>query len=162
MAPQATRFLELFYPQNPRKYRKFISSEKKITVDGPFVSKYFIMSDEVIHRLTRFFSIPRKLEPVKVANNIDRYSLAIRYRELIQQGYVKKQADLARHLGVSGDWITKVKNELKQVSVSLDSCIPERDRRISLLRYTFSQLRQSLNLITIQRDNGSRSMIRFR
>jgi hypothetical protein len=87
--------------------------EKILTVDEPFVSNYFIMSDQVIHRLTKFFSIPRKLEPVINVDKIDRLSLAIRYRELIEQGYVKNQADLARHLGVSRAWITKVMNELK-------------------------------------------------
>ena len=85
-----------------------------MTVDGPFVSNYFEINDEVIHRLTKFFSIPRKLEPVKIVAKIDRRSLAIRYRELIDQGCVKNQADLARHLGVSRAWITKVMNELKR------------------------------------------------
>ena len=78
------------------------------------MSNYFIMSDEVIQKLTKFFSIPRKLEPVRIAAKMDRLSLAIRYRELIDQGYVKNQADLARHLGVSKAWITKVMNELKR------------------------------------------------
>jgi DNA-binding MarR family transcriptional regulator len=73
-----------------------------------------MMSDEDIRRLTRFFSIPRKLEPVKIVAKMDRLSLAIRYRELIDQGYVKNQSDLARHLGVSRAWITKVMNELKR------------------------------------------------
>ena len=73
-----------------------------------------MMGDEDIRRLTRFFSIPRKLEPVKTVDKIDRLSLAIRYRELIEQGYVKNQADLARHLGVSRAWITKVMNEFKR------------------------------------------------
>ncbi len=71
------------------------------------------MSHEVIHRLTKFFSIPRQLEAVKTVAKMDRHSLAIRYRELIEQGYVKNQADLARHLGVSRAWVTKVMNELK-------------------------------------------------
>jgi hypothetical protein len=76
-----------------------------------------MMSDEDIRRLTRFFSIPRKLEPVKTVTKIDRHSLAIRYRELIDQGYVKNKADLARHLGVSRAWITKVMNELKRTEI---------------------------------------------
>jgi hypothetical protein len=73
-----------------------------------------MMSDEDIRRLTKFFSIPRKLEPGKIVAKMDRRSLAIRYRELIKQGYVKNQADLARHLGVSRTGITKVMNELKR------------------------------------------------
>jgi hypothetical protein len=91
--------------------------EKKLTVDRPFVSEYLTMSEEDIRRLTRFFSIPRKLEPVITVAKMDRLSLAIRYRELIDQGYVKDQADLARHVGVSRAWITKVMNELKQAEI---------------------------------------------
>ena len=72
------------------------------------------MSDEDIRTLTKFFSIPRKFEPVKTVTKMDRHSLAIRYRELIDRGCVKNQADPARHLGVSRAWITKVMNELKR------------------------------------------------
>jgi hypothetical protein len=65
-------------------------------------------------RLTKFFEIPGDLIPVKVHPRLDRYSLAIRYRVLIEQGYFRNQADLARHLGVSRAWITKVMNEFKR------------------------------------------------
>lgn len=75
------------------------------------------MSDEEIHRLTKFFTIPDKLEPARIPERIDRHSLALMYKELIEQGYVKNQADLARHLGVSRAWITKVLNELNRRSV---------------------------------------------
>jgi len=65
-------------------------------------------------RLTKFFEIPEDLVPVRGHERLDRYSLALRYQKLIDQGYVKNQADLARHLGVSRAWITKVMNELKR------------------------------------------------
>ncbi len=71
------------------------------------------LSRDAERRLTKFFEIPEDLVPVRIHARIDRLSLAIRYRELIQQGYVKNQADLARHLGVSRTWITRVMNELK-------------------------------------------------
>ena len=107
-------FSNFFILKIPVNIENLLYREKKLTVDGPFVSEYLMMSDEDIQRLTRFFSIPRRLEPVKTVAKMDRLSLAIRYRELIRQGYIKNQADLARHLGVSRAWITKVMNELKR------------------------------------------------
>jgi hypothetical protein len=106
-------FSNFFILKIPINIENLLCRKKKLTVDGSFVSEYLVMNVEDMRRLTKFFSIPRKLEPMKVVNKIDRYSLATRYHELIDQGYVKNQADLARHLGVSRAWITKVMNELK-------------------------------------------------
>ncbi len=72
------------------------------------------LSSDAVRRLTKFFEIPEDLVSVKVHTRLDRYSLAMRYRELIELGHFKNQADLARHLGVSRAWITKVMNELKR------------------------------------------------
>jgi hypothetical protein len=107
-------FSNFFILNIPVNIGNMACGEKILTVDGSFVSEYLMMSDEDIRRLTRFFSIPRKLEPVKSVAKMDRHSLAIRYRELIDQEYVKNKADLAQHLGVSRVWITKVMSELKR------------------------------------------------
>jgi hypothetical protein len=72
------------------------------------------LASEAELRLTKFFEIPEDLISIRMHAQLDRLSLAIRYSELIEQGHVKNQADLARHLGVSRAWITKVMNELKQ------------------------------------------------
>jgi hypothetical protein len=75
------------------------------------------LSKEGEYRLTKFFEIPEDLVPLRIHARIDRHSLAIRYRELIDQGYVKNKADLARHLGVTRAWITKVMKELKRAEL---------------------------------------------
>ncbi len=66
------------------------------------------LSSDAERRLTKFFEIPEDLVPVRIHARMDRLSIAIRYRELIDQGYVKNQADLARHLGVSRAWIANI------------------------------------------------------
>jgi len=79
------------------------------------------LSFDAERRLTKFFEIPEDLVSLRIHARIDRHSLAIRYRELIDQGYVKNQADLARHLGVSRAWITKVMNEKLKLPRSFGS-----------------------------------------
>jgi hypothetical protein len=58
--PESSDFFILIIPIN---IENLFRRDKKLTVDGPFVSEYLMMSDDDIRRLTKFFSIPRKLEP---------------------------------------------------------------------------------------------------
>jgi hypothetical protein len=79
-----------------------------ITLDPNRIQSYLRLSDEATARLTRSFSIPRDLEPKRVKEHVDYEKLSEQYRELIQQGYFKNQAELSRYLGVSRAWVTKV------------------------------------------------------
>ena len=109
--PESSNFLIL---KIPVIIEKLACGERRGTVDRKSVIKYFKMSDEEIYRLTKYFSIPGKLEVAQTSEQIDRQSRAIKYKELIDGGYFRNQADLARHIGVSRAWITKVMNELKR------------------------------------------------
>jgi hypothetical protein len=93
---------------------KLAAGERRSIVDRKSLNKYFGMNDNELNRLTKFFSIPGRIEPQRKPDQLDRRTLASRYKDLIDQGYFRNKADLARHLGVSRAWITKVMNELKQ------------------------------------------------
>jgi hypothetical protein len=109
--PESSNFLTL---KIPIIIKKLACGERRGSVDRASVIKYFKMSDEEIYRLTKYFSIPGELEMAQTSERIGGQSRAIKYKELIDGGYFRNQADLARHLGVSRAWITKVMNELKR------------------------------------------------
>ena len=71
------------------------------------------LSLEAEERLKKFFQIPDDIHSVKIRARMDKLSLAFRYKELIDQGYVKNQAELSRLLGVSEMWVSKLLKELK-------------------------------------------------
>jgi len=65
-------------------------------------------------RLKKFFRIPDEIHFVTIRARMDKLSLAFRYKELIDQGHVKNQAELSRLLGVSEMWVSKVLKELNR------------------------------------------------
>jgi site-specific DNA recombinase len=91
--------------------------EKILAVDPNEVRNYLDLDNEGVARLTRHFLYPAprpdRLRRVK----LDRIALAKQYRELIDSGLVSNQSELARHLGVSRVWITKIMNSLKTKSL---------------------------------------------
>ena len=97
--PENSNFLIL---KIPVIIEKLACGERRGTVDGTSVIKYFKMSDEEIYRLTKYFSIPGKLEVAQTSEQLDRQLLAIKYKELIDNGYFKNQADLARYIRKKG------------------------------------------------------------
>jgi hypothetical protein len=84
------------------------------TIDWRHGYKKLNLPIEAELRLTKYFEIPEDFNPTIYRASMDRRTLAYRYKDLIDQGYFRNKADLARHLGVSRAWITKVMNELKQ------------------------------------------------
>ena len=71
------------------------------------------LTKEAEERLNYFFEIPQDIHSVRIPARMDKLSLAFRYKELIDEGYVKNQAELARLLGVSEMWVSKMMKVLR-------------------------------------------------
>jgi hypothetical protein len=103
-----------FRAEIPVIIRKRRYGEVIWTIDWRHGYKKLNLHIEAELRLTKYFEIPEDFNPIIYRASMDRRTLAYRYKDLIDQGYFRNKADLARHLGVSRAWITKVMNELKQ------------------------------------------------
>jgi len=89
------------------------SGRKKITINVKQIKHYLPLNADGISRLTKYFDIENYDILNNKINRISRLELAKEYQQLLLKGNFSNKADLARHLGVSRAWITKVFNELK-------------------------------------------------
>jgi site-specific DNA recombinase len=107
--PEASKCLTLKLAVSVRNIAR---SEKAIILSPDRIRDYLRISDATAVRLTKLFSLPKEREPLHIQARLDYPSLAMRYNELINEGCFKNQAHLARYLGVSRAWITKVLKRL--------------------------------------------------
>jgi hypothetical protein len=86
---------------------------KILAVDPSEVQKYLNLDAKAVTRLTKYFLYPNAPAVSLKRVHIDRQALALQYQDMLRQGLFKNQADLARNIGVSRVWITKIMNSLK-------------------------------------------------
>jgi transcriptional antiterminator len=93
--------------------QKRAHGKNKIHINVEEFSKELAISSCLEERLTHNFGVPyrKKTRPRKTFE--ERIKLAEDYEKLIEDGSFKTRAELARHLGVSRAWITKMMNTLK-------------------------------------------------
>ena len=93
--------------------QKRAHGKNKIHINVEEFSKEMAISSSLEQRLTHNFGVPyrEKTRPRKTLE--ERIKLFEDYEKLIEDGSFKTRAALARHLGVSRAWITKVMNTLK-------------------------------------------------
>ena len=104
---------KLFHLELPFFVHNLKHGKKILAVDPSEVQKYLHLDDNAVIRLTKHFLYPKVPAASLKRIHIDRQALALQYREMLQQRLFNNQADLARHLGVSRVWITKIMNSLK-------------------------------------------------
>ncbi|MDP1675335.1 MAG: hypothetical protein Q8L88_00605 [Bacteroidota bacterium] len=109
----SSQYTKRFSVVLPIFIHKTAHGEKVIAVDPNEVQKYLKLDQDDVVRLTRRFLYPQPAQSRLQRVLLDRRAMAEQYRELIQSGVVRNQAELSRHLGVSRAWITKVMNTLK-------------------------------------------------
>lgn len=101
----------------PFIYKKtgFNRNKKGLYLDERKIYKYFSITQDSARRLARAFNEGNfKQKKYLFRLRISKYKLAKNYKQLIDEGEFKNQAELARGLGVSRAWVTKVMNILKK------------------------------------------------
>jgi hypothetical protein len=79
-----------------------------MAIDPFEVSNYLDLDAEAIQRLTkRFFYRTPKVDPQR-KKSIDRAALAEEWKSMLDSGTALSRADIARKLGVSRAWVSKV------------------------------------------------------
>ena len=80
-------------------------------LDTQKLEQYLHLSQDSIARLTSKFNDEKfrlKTKKDRVFRKLNRIDLAREYQKMIEDGLYKNKAELARSLGVSRAWITKV------------------------------------------------------
>jgi hypothetical protein len=99
----------------PFIYKNTGYGKKGLYLDHDKMKQFLIVSEDCLTRLTRTFNYGKfKIKIPLSLLRLNKYSLAIEYKNLIEEGRFKNQAELARAFGVSRAWITKVMNILKE------------------------------------------------
>jgi hypothetical protein len=80
--------------------------ETKLSLDIGRIDEYLNLSDGAKDRLAGFLEIPRKI--TMRLPRLNYLKLSGEYQDMLDNGEFKNRAELARHLGVSRAWITKV------------------------------------------------------
>jgi len=81
---------------------------KVLAIDAAKIHDYLVISPDAVKKLTEFFIYPKVKNPVTNRKKLNLQELAGLYYEMINSGRLKNRAALAKHLGVSRAWITKV------------------------------------------------------
>lgn len=84
---------------------------KGLYLDTQKLEQYLHLSQDSIARLTSKFNDEKfrlKTKKDRVFRKLNRIDLAREYQKMIEDGLYKNKAELARSLGVSRAWITKV------------------------------------------------------
>jgi len=97
----------------PFSIKNSTRGHKVLIIDTKRIKDFVKISASTIKRLTDYFEVETFNERRKIRKKIDRIKLAKEYRLLLEKGVYKNQAELARGIGVSRVWITKVINTLK-------------------------------------------------
>jgi hypothetical protein len=95
--------------------------EKAIAVAEAPLSSILPLSPDSITRLqdVRLIRLPRSVKVKKPAT--DYVELQQVYRRILAEGPYANQADLARHIGVSRVWVSRVLKGIKRKAKSIDS-----------------------------------------
>jgi len=90
-------------------------NKKGLYLDERKIYKYFSITQDSARRLARAFNEGNfKQKKYLFRLRISKNTLAKNYKQLIDEGEFKNQAELARGLGLSRAWVTKVMNVLKK------------------------------------------------
>ena len=82
--------------------------ETRLSLDISRIDEYLTLAEEAKDRLAMFLEIPRKIYIKAPKNRLDYPKLSSEYQNMSNNGGFKSRAELARHLGVSRTWVTKV------------------------------------------------------
>ena len=111
--PNSTNFLILKFPVICKKIER---GENVFYLDATKVGRYSDLTNADINQLSTSLCgevIPRTVEQshTEKANQIRR---ALEYKSLIDNGIVKNQSELAKYLGKSRAWVSKVMKVLEE------------------------------------------------
>jgi hypothetical protein len=96
------RFPVIFYRNSKR--------QSCLTLDMSRIRNYFQLSEQATDLLSQVFSISviqKQLQPM-LRNRLDYQTLALQYKQMIDDGSCKNWSEVAKHFGVSRAWVTKV------------------------------------------------------
>jgi hypothetical protein len=106
-----SNFLLLRIPIEIANSRK---GKKSFSISRRYLPSSVAISEDAIARL-RQHGLIRELEPTPEKRSaIDYEALKHTYRQLLETGSFKIQADLARHLGVSRVWVSRILKGIKK------------------------------------------------
>ena len=100
-----TPYLRLRLPVIIRRVQR---GEAKLVVDFAKLGQFLALSPEDIDRLAPLFSgpLPERTRPMR--KRIDSVALRAQYEQLLLDGTCATKADVARHVGVSRVWVSRV------------------------------------------------------
>jgi biotin operon repressor len=91
------------------------NGRKILTVSGSRISKYLKLSRGEVIKFLNIFVDQQKYEIKLFKLNLRPSELKATFQQIIDSGVVTNRADLARYLGVSRAYVTKVMNRYKDL-----------------------------------------------
>ncbi len=85
-----------------------------MAVDISKLGEYLALAPKDIYRLTSLLPVPRPEKARPMRTKIDYIALRAQYEQLLLNGTCATRDDVARHLGVSRVWVSRVLKGIKR------------------------------------------------
>jgi predicted aminopeptidase len=106
-----TPYLRLRLPVIIRRVER---GEAKLVVDTAQLGEFLALAPEDINRLASLLSRPPSEKTRALRKRIDYVALRAQYEQLLLDGICATKADVARHVGVSRAWVSRVLKRVKR------------------------------------------------
>jgi hypothetical protein len=105
-----TPFLRLRLPVVIHRVQR---GEAKLAINAARLGEYLKLAPEDLDLLSSLLPVMPHVRTKPVRKTIDYVALKAQYERLLSNGTCATQADLARHLGISRVWVSRVQKRSK-------------------------------------------------